>query len=161
VGTHVDAPLHFIPGGASIEHLPLAAMIGPAYVADLRMTSQITADTLSNARIPAGTVRLLLHTTNSERWSRDLPFTPDFVALSPSAAAWIVDHEIALLGVDYLSVQRFRDGPETHQILLDAGVVIVEGLDLSQPEAGEYELIVLPIKLAGAEGAPARAVIRR
>mgnify|MGYP003584304045 CR=1 FL=1 len=161
-GTHVDAPLHFLADGADVTALVLDTLIGPAVVAALPEVDAITADDLELLQLPADTRRLLLRTRNSEGWSRgDREFHPDFVALTADAARWIVGRGIQLIGVDYLSAQRFQDGPETHIVLLQAGVVIVEGLNLSQVVSGDYELICLPLKLAGAEGSPVRAILKR
>jgi arylformamidase len=161
-GTHVDAPLHFLANGADVTDLSLEALIGPAIVATLPDVEAITAHDLEALNLPADTQRLLLRTRNSEGWQRgDCTFRPDFVALTTDAAHWVVARGIRLIGIDYLSIQRFRDNPETHIALLQAGVVIVEGLNLAGIEPGDYELICLPLKLANAEGAPARAVLRR
>jgi arylformamidase len=161
IGTHVDAPLHFVEGGGTVERLDLDALVGPALVVDLPGVAAISADVLDGLALPPGATRLLFRTDNSALWD-DMAagFQEDFVALTANAAQWVVDHGVRLVGVDYLSVQRFHDGPETHQILLGAGVVIIEGLDLRAVTPGPYELICLPLKLAGAEGAPARAVLR-
>ncbi len=160
-GTHVDAPLHFVEGGGTVEHLALHTLIGPALVVNLSDCDVITRDLLEASGIPAGTERVLFQTRNSRLWSDpDQSFREDFVALAPDAAGWVVERGIRLVGVDYLSVQRFHDGPETHQILLQAGVVILESLNLEAVVPGSYELICLPIKLADAEGAPARALLK-
>lgn len=161
-GTHVDAPLHFLADGADVTHLSLDALIGPAVVAALPDVEAITAHDLEALNLPVDTQRLLLRTRNSEGWRRgDRAFRSDFVALTTDAAHWVVAQGIRLIGVDYLSVQRFRDNPQTHIALLQAEVVIVEGLNLAEVAPGVYELICLPLKLAGADGAPARAVLRR
>ncbi len=161
-GTHVDAPLHFLADGADVTHLSLEALIGPAVVAELPDVDVITARDLEALNLPAATRRLLLRTRNSEIWQRgDREFHTDFVALTVDAAHWVVERSIRLIGVDYLSVQIFRGDPETHMALLRAKIVIVEGLNLAQVAPGNYELICLPLKLAGAEGAPARAVLRK
>lgn len=160
-GTHVDAPLHFLADGADVTRLALDALIGPAVVAVLPDVDAITAADLEALNLPADTRRLLLRTRNSEGWRRgDRDFRTDFVALTADAARWVVARDIRLIGVDYLSVQIFRGDPATHIALLQAEVVIVEGLNLAQVVPGNYELICLPLKLAGAEGAPARAVLR-
>jgi arylformamidase len=160
-GTHVDAPLHFLDGGRSVDALDLDALIGPATVVDLPDVDDITAAVLAAAPIPPGARRLLFRTRNSQRWARDgSEFSREYVALTVDAARWVVERGIRLLGVDYLSVQRFHDPPTTHQVLLAAGVVIVEGLDLSSAPAGDHEVICLPLLLVGAEGAPARVVLR-
>ena len=161
-GTHVDAPWHFLEDGNTAEQLPLNAMIGEAFVAYLQEVDVITADTLAQLALPGSTTRLLLRTRNSELWETGVTeFRKDFVALTSDAAQWLVDQGIHLIGVDYLSVHRYGDGPLTHQILLRAGIVIVEGLNLAGVAPGKYELICLPLRLDGADGAPARAVLRR
>ncbi|HPE71181.1 MAG: cyclase family protein [Candidatus Competibacteraceae bacterium] len=161
-GTHVDAPLHFLADGADVTHLSLDALIGPAVVAELSDLEVIAARDLEALNLPADTRRLLLRTRNSAIWQRgDREFHTDFVALTVEAAQWVVARGIRLIGVDYLSVQIFQGDPQTHIALLQAGVVIVEGLNLTEVAPGPYELICLPLKLAGAEGAPARAVLRK
>jgi arylformamidase len=161
-GTHVDAPWHFLEEGSTVERLPLDVMIGEAFVAYLPQADVVTAETLTGLALPTGTTRLLLRTRNSELWERGVTeFREDFVALTSDAVHWLVDQGIRLIGVDYLSVHRHGDGPLIHQILLRAGVVIVEGLNLAGVEPGKYELICLPLRLNGADGAPARAVLRR
>lgn len=161
-GTHVDAPWHFLDDGSTSEQLPLDAMMGEAFVAYLPEVDAITAETLFQLTLPAGTTRLLLRTRNSELWETGVTeFRKDFVALTSDAAQWLVDRGIRLIGVDYLSVHRYGDNAPTHQILLRAGIVIVEGLNLAVVAPGKYELICLPLRLDGADGAPARAVLRR
>lgn len=162
VGTHVDAPWHFVQEGITVDQLSLDILVGPAFVSFLPQLSAITVSDLNGLVLPAGTERLLLRTDNSELWAADVSdFKKDYVALTADAARWIVDQGIRLVGVDYLSVQRYQDGPAVHQILLKAEIVVIEGLNLFEVEPGEYELICLPLKIVGAEGAPARAVLRR
>jgi len=159
-GTHIDAPAHFFAHGASVEMIALATMVGTAYVADLQTIDRITATDLEQLHLPPNVTRLLCKTRNSALWQRgESEFDPDFVALTADAAQWVVDQGITLIGVDYLSVQRFDDGPETHRILLEKPVVIVEGLNLAEVTPGWYTLICLPLKLIGAEGAPVRAIL--
>jgi arylformamidase len=161
VGTHVDAPRHFIESGSTAEQLPLEVMVGDAFVAYLPEAREITADILAGLNLPEGTERLLLHTRNSELWTQaTTEFKKDYAALTESGAKWVVDQQIRLIGVDYVSIQAYGDGPLTHQILLEAKVVILEGLNLADVKAGWYELICLPLKLVDAEGAPARVVLR-
>lgn len=161
VGTHVDAPRHFIESGSTVEQLPLEVMVGDAFVAYLPEVTEITASVLTGLNLPEGTERLLLRTRNSELWAEETTeFTKDYTALTDDGAQWVVEHRISLIGVDYISVQCYGDGPLTHQILLQAGVVILEGLNLADVKAGWYELICLPLKLVDADGAPARAVLR-
>jgi arylformamidase len=160
-GTHIDAPRHFLKNGATVEQLPLDTLIGPAIVAYLPNVTEIAASDMAALSLPDGTKRLLLKTSNSALWAKQQGFDTGFVGLTADAAKWIVERGISLVGVDYLSVQKYGDGPETHLILLGAEVVILEGIDLSGAEAGQYELICLPLKITGAEGAPARAVLRQ
>jgi len=160
IGTHVDAPLHFIEGGASIDQLALELFIGRAYVAEFDAEHHLDRASLDAAGIPPGVERLLLKTSNSEHWRRDnRRFEESFLAVSATGADWLVESGIRLVGVDYLSVAPFNDSVPTHQRLLSAGVVVVEGLDLSAVSAGWYTLYCLPLKLVGSEGAPARAVL--
>lgn len=162
VGTHIDAPRHFIKDGISIEHLSLDCLIGKAFVAYIPEVDIITAEILSDLSLPLGTSRLLLRTRNSLLWEKEITnFSSEYVALTNDAAKWIVEHRIRLIGIDYLSIQRYNGNPETHKILLSAGTIIVEGLNLANVAPGEYELICLPLKLVGSDGAPARAVLRK
>jgi len=162
IGTHIDAPWHSIPNGATIEQLPIDVLIGPAYVLRLPDVSEITGDILRKTNIPKGTERLLFHTRNSSIWnSNEMEFRKDFVALTLDGAEWISKNDIKLVGIDYLSIQPFGESMEIHNVMLKKGIVIVEGLNLSGVEQGNYELICLPLRLVGAEGSPARAVLRR
>ncbi|MEA5533266.1 cyclase family protein [Crocosphaera sp. XPORK-15E] len=160
-GTHIDAPLHFVKGGNSVDLVSLDVLIGKVYVADLSTVDVITMETLEGLSLPTGIERLLLKTKNSQLWENKVrEFNRDFVAITADAAQWLVNQGIKLVGIDYLSIQRFYDGPETHQILLQSSVVIIEGLNLTNVSAGVYELICLPIKLEGVEGAPARVILQ-
>ncbi|MBK7542744.1 MAG: cyclase family protein [Candidatus Competibacteraceae bacterium] len=160
-GTHVDAPVHFLANGTDVTQLALDALLGPAVVAALPGVDAVSARDLEALDLPADTQRLLLRTRNSEGWRQgEREFRKDFVALTADAARWVVARGLRLIGVDYLSVQRFHDGPDTHIALLEADVVILEGLNLAEIEPGPYELIALPLKLAGGDGAPARAVLK-
>jgi len=160
-GTHVDAPFHSLPHGSTVEEMPLELMIGPAYVGLVPDAKAILPSDLERLNLPHDIQRLLLRTCNSLEWAGGrTEFTPDFAALTPAAAKWMVERGIRLLAVDYLSVQRFSDRtPATHVTLLEAGVVIVEGVDLHQVPEGSYQLVCLPLRLKAAEGAPARAVL--
>jgi arylformamidase len=160
VGTHVDAPLHFIDGARSVETLPLKVLTGRAYVVDLRKAEVLDAATLEASDIPPRTRRILFKTRNSALWARKEPeFRKDFVAVDASGAEWLVRKGVQLVGVDYLSVAPFGDSKPTHRILLEAGVVVVEGLNLSEVSQGRYTLYCLPLKLVGSDGAPARAIL--
>lgn len=160
-GTHVDAPVHFIEGAGGVDTLPLDVLVGAAVVVDVGAATLITPAVLEASAIPAGATRVLFKSTNSSLW--DDPghvFRQDYVALSLEAARALVKRGVRLVGVDYLSVERFGEpGHATHHVLLAAGVVIVEGLDLRQVAAGAYRLVCLPLKLVGADGAPARVVL--
>jgi arylformamidase len=159
-GTHLDAPLHMIDGAPGMDAIDPARTVGPAWVADLtHLTAHVGPEDLEAAGIPAGTERLLLHTRNSDLWERDA-FTPDFLGVTPDAAGWVVARGIGLLGVDYLSVAPSGDPLPTHVVLLEAGVVILEGADLRGVPAGLHELVCLPLRLDGCDGAPARAMLR-
>jgi len=157
-GTHVDAPRHFVDGGATLDAVGLGPVMGPAWVADAVGHAGIDAALLEALDIPRETTRLLLRTDNSYA-RREAPFREDYVALTADAAQWVVDRRLELIGVDYLSIQRFHDPPDTHQILLRAGTVILEGIDLRDVRSGRWTLVCLPISLVGAEAAPARALL--
>jgi len=161
-GTHVDAPSHFVLKGKTVDLLSLDTLIGPTQVVNIPPeVTAVTASELATLNLADDTHRLLLRTSNSDYWVNDYnSFQKDFVALTPDAAEWIVEKGIRLIGIDYLSIQRYKDGPETHQILLEAGVVIIEGLNLDSIKPGFFELICLPIKLRGLEGSPARVILR-
>ncbi len=159
-GTHMDAPRHFVADGAPMDALPIDAVIGPARVVAIEDPERVTAQELARHAPRAGE-RLLLRTRNSPRCWATNEFVEDFVYISEPAARLLVSTGVRTVGVDYLSVGGYaRDGVETHTVLLEAGVWIIEGLDLSAITPGDYELVCLPIKLVGADGAPARAALR-
>lgn len=163
-GTHIDPPLHFIPGGASIDQIPLERLVGPAVVADFtHVATDIGAADLDSLNLPPGTKRILFKTRNSQIWHQARPeFTEDYVALSEDGADWCVEHGIRLVGIDFLSIERRgTPGHPTHVKLLSAGVVIIEGLVLGDIEPGDYELTCLPLKLLGGDGGPSRAMLRK
>jgi len=161
IGTHVDAPHHFLNDGRTIESLPLDVLTGPCYVTQLPDgVEAITAEALDGMSLPENPTRILFGTSNSRLWARgETEFQEDFVAVSEDGAEWLVGRGIQLVGVDYLSVAPYHDSVPTHRVLLEAGVVVVEGLDLSAVVRGFYELYCLPLKLLGSEGAPARAIL--
>jgi arylformamidase len=159
-GTHMDAPLHFIEGGQGLEDMPLTATIGECRVIDINHPEIITVDELKKHRIASGE-RVLFKTNNSAQGWPDRKFLTQFVYLSTEAARWLVAQRVWTIGVDYLSIGGYeKNGPEVHRVLLEAGVWIIEGLDLSRVQAGRYDLICLPLKFDHSDGAPARAVIR-
>jgi len=159
-GTHIDAPVHFIHQAAGVDEMPLAATMGPARVIEIADPRVITADELRGHSLQAGE-RVLFRTANSPRcWQADR-FVEDFVYISEQAAEHLAETRVRTVGVDYLSVGGYHaDGAKIHRILLSAGIWIIEGLDLSAVRAGRYELICLPVKLHGSDGAPARALLR-
>jgi arylformamidase len=159
-GTHMDAPKHFIRGGETLDKMPLDATIGPCRVIEITDKESIKPAELQPHRIRAGE-RILFKTRNSKRsWKSD-NFDKDFVFVSKEAAAYLAERRIMTIGIDYLSVGGFKkDGVETHQALLGAGIWIIEGLSLAKITPGEYDLCCLPIKVLGREGAPARALLR-
>ena len=158
-GTHVEAPLHFLPDGAPLDSLEVERFVGPARVIEVDGAA-VTSEMLEGVPVPDGTTRLLVKTENSARWAAGWgPFDERYVALTMDAARWVVDRGIRLVGIDHLSIQRFQDGPETHRILMRAGVAILEGLNLHGIDPGVYTLVAAPIRLAGTEAAPARAVL--
>lgn len=159
-GTHVDAPDHFLNNGKTVEGLSLDLLVGRAYVLHLPDVSLITASVLMQADIPPRTRRLLFKTRNSDYWSKgNSEFHTDFVGLSVDAAELLVSRNVKLVGIDYLSIAPYKLGTAVHTILLDAGVVVIEGLDLSQVSQGRYTLHCLPLKLGGADGAPTRCIL--
>jgi arylformamidase len=161
-GTHVDAPFHFLGGDApTVEKLPLSQLTGRVYILQLPdEVDSISADILKQAQIPPRTRRLLFKTRNSACWLQpEAEFQRDFVAVSADGAQFLVDQGIKLVGVDYLSVAPFDSQAETHRILLQAGIAVVEGLDLSKVSPGRYSMYCLPLKIVGADGAPARVIL--
>lgn len=159
-GTHMDAPVHFFNDGTGIESLPLEATIGPARVVAIHDSEAVGVAELELAD-PREGERLLLKTRNStDAWARE-DFVKDFVYIAADAARLLAERRVQTVGVDYLSVGGYkRDGRQTHEALLGAGVCIIEGLDLSHVAPGEYDLVCLPIKVRGGDGAPARAALR-
>jgi arylformamidase len=161
LGTHVDAPHHFINDGRTVEALPLDVLTGPCYVLQLPDGIEaITAEVLDRTEITGDMERVLFGTRNSHWWARgETQFQTDFVAITEDGAEWLVERGVKLVGVDYLSVAPYQDSVPTHTVLLKAGVVVVEGLNLAQIVRGFYDLYCLPLKIAGADGAPARAIL--
>jgi len=159
-GTHLDAPMHFIEGAGGIETLPLGVLIGPARVIRIEDPRRVTAEELGRHDL-SGASRFLIRTPNSDgRWW-EKPFDPGFCHMTREAAQLLLDAGMRLLGVDCLSVDgKGAPGSPVHNLLLPAGVVLLEGLNLSQAPPGDHELIALPALFAGRDGAPARAVLR-
>jgi arylformamidase len=162
-GTHIDAPMHFIRDGASIDHVQLDRLIGPARVIEIPDGVQVIDAAELNRHQWRGAQRVLFRTRSSVReWMKSNVFHRDFAYVAPNAAQMLADAGVLLVGIDYLSGEQFgAPEPRMHQILLGKGIPIVEGLSLEGVRAGDYDLIVLPMKMAGHEGAPARAALRK
>ena len=158
-GTHVDAPLHMIPGGAGVDGIPLDALIGPAVLCAFDDDVMAVTEALLRSQPLQGHQRVLIKTRNSG-FIRDREFHGDYTYLAPDGAEYLASLGVRLVGIDYLSIEQFHSGHHrTHRTLLGRGIVIVEGLDLSAAPAGTYQLSCLPVLLAGIDGAPARAVL--
>ncbi len=159
-GTHMDAPLHFIKGGKGLDEMPLDVTIGSARVIEIVDQESIKVEELIKHGIGQGE-RILFKTKNSTAcWGSDT-FVEDFVYISQEGAEFLVERKIRSVGVDYLSVGGFRkNGAKTHITLLEAGIWLIEGLDLSKVEPGKYQLICLPLKILKSDGAPARAIVK-
>ena len=159
-GTHVDPPSHFVLDGMPLDELPLEVLIGPARVVDVGDAPVIDREALSRADLE-GVTRVLFKTRNSRLWREAREFAADFVYLETAAAEALVARGVRLVGIDYLSVERFNfEQPTTHLALLSREVIVVEGLDLGAVAPGDYELICLPLRIRGGDGGPARVVLR-
>jgi len=160
VGTHMDAPRHFLKDGHGIETMPVDATIGPARVIAIHDPDLIRIAELEPHQLKRGE-RVLFKTRNSSHVWKTSEFQKKFVHIPQDTARYLGKCGVQTVGVDYLSVGGFEtDSAETHQALLEAGIWIIEGLNLEHVEPGNYELICLPLKLVGSDGAPARAVLR-
>jgi arylformamidase len=159
-GTHVDAPRHFFDDGPGAESLPLEMLCGPARVIELTTRKAVTADDLAGFDL-TGDVRLLLKTYNSRLWG-SADFQKDFIGVTEGAARLVVECGVKVLGIDYLSVEQFKaPGAPAHHVLLGAGTIVIEGLNLRDVEPGAYEMLCLPLRIVNADGAPARVLLRR
>ena len=161
-GTHVDAPMHFIKGGASLDQIPLDRFIGPVRVIDCSPEAKAIDAAELNKHDWRGARRIFFRTRNSRRgWMTDPKFHEDFTYLAPDAAQLLADAGVELVGIDYLSIERFGFAePQTHRILLGKNIPVVEGLSLQAVEPGDYDLLLLPMKIMGHEAAPVRALLR-
>jgi arylformamidase len=159
-GTHVDAPRHFYDGGTGTEALALEMLIGRARVIEIRPRGHITAEDLSGSDLSED-VRVLIKTQNSRLWGSP-EFHEEYVGVTESGAKYLVDHGIKVVGVDYLSVEAFKTpGAPAHHVLLGAGTIVIEGLNLRDVDPGVYEMFCLPLAIVGSDGAPARVVLRK
>ncbi len=160
-GTHVDAEWHFIEDGQRLEALTPDRLIGPCYVADLtHCTTHISASDLEAAGIPENSTRVILKTTNSDLWTTSpTQFQESYIGIAPDGAEWIVNRGLDFIGIDYHSVEPFKAGGKTHRIILGAGLIILETVDLRNVEPGHYTLYCLPLRIDGYDGSPCRAVL--
>jgi arylformamidase len=160
-GTHMDAPYHFVADGKKIDELPLDMMVGPVQVIQISdKVNLITAEVLKSVKMNPKVKRILFKTRNSQLWKKnEKKFQKDFVAISEDAAKVLVKAGMVLVGLDYLSVGPFGNAKPTHDVLLGAGMTLLEGANLANVPAGEYIIYCLPMKLGATEGAPARAIL--
>jgi arylformamidase len=159
-GTHMDGPVHFLHGAGGLDEMPLTATMGEARVIQIDDPREVTVDELRKHRLQPGE-RVLFRTSNSDRCWQSSSFVEDFVGLSEEAAAHLAQTGVQTVGIDYLSVGGYHaDGAKIHKTLLEAGIWIIEGLNLSPVTGGRYEMICLPVKISGSDGAPARAILR-
>jgi arylformamidase len=160
-GTHMDAPLHFLPGGNDITTVPLEEVIGRTRVVEINDVESIKADDVRDIGLTKGH-RILFKTANSKRRWDAAPFDPDFVYLSTDAARLLAEKQVSCVGIDYPSIAGYKKNEKpVHEILLTAGIWIIEGLYLADVSAGEFEMIALPLKIQGSDGSPARVVIKK
>jgi arylformamidase len=159
-GTHVDAPRHFFDEGGGVETLALELLCGRTRVVELTTRKAVTAEDLAGFDLRED-VRLLLKTANSRLWGTP-DFHQDFIGVTEGAARFLVDRGVKVVGVDYLSVEPYNTpGAPAHHVLLGAGTIVIEGLNLRDVEPGTYEMFCLPLAVVGADGAPARVILRR
>ncbi len=158
-GTHVDAPRHFFDSGEGVERLPLDMLCGRTRVVEVSTRGPITGADLAELDL-RNDIRVLIKTRNSRLWGTST-FDPTFIGVAESGARFLVDRGIKVIGVDYLSVEPFKTpGAPTHHVLLSAGTIVIEGLNLRDVEPGSYEMFCLPLAVVGADGAPARVILR-
>lgn len=157
-GTHLDPPRHFSDQGLTVDEIPLGLLIGKALVLEILGVPVIGRKELEHLPV-RGVERLLLKTNNSQLWEKS-EFSAEFAALSVDGARYLLEVGVKLVGIDYLSVESVEGDGAVHRTLLDNGVLILEGLNLAEVGPGEYELICLPLKIKGGDGAPVRALLR-
>jgi len=160
VGTHIDAPLHFVKGGDDVASVDLNILVGPAKVFHIKNDKEINYEEIKDLGIERGD-RVLFRTRNSDTdWERK-PFMEDYVYLATDAARYLVDTGVQCVGVDYLSLGSKENDPEIHTLLLNAPIIIIEGLKLGKVPDGKYDMVCLPIKLEGSDGGPSRVILRK
>jgi len=158
-GTHIDAPFHFDQDGKHINELELDTFFGPAQVIEVATQDGLVTREELIGTVSEGTTRILLKTPNSKLWDRS-DFEKGFASLSLEAAEWVVENGIKLVGIDYLSIEKFHSGDHAvHRTLLTNSIVVIEGLNLAQVPPGEYNLIALPLKIKDGDGSPTRAIL--
>lgn len=159
-GTHIDAPKHFIDDGIGVDELALNLLIGRTRVVEIPKRGPITADDLAAAGLRED-IRVLLKTPNSSLWGSGT-FHEDYAHVAASGARYLVEQGVKVVGIDYLSIEQFKsNGAPAHRTLLSNGVIIIEGLNLSEADPGMYEMYCLPLRVTGGDGAPARVVLKR
>jgi arylformamidase len=159
-GTHVDAPRHYFDSAVGTDELPLEMLLGRVRVIEVTTRKGIGADELAGANLSED-VRVLIKTSNSRLWGSP-EFHTDFVGVTESGAKFLLDHGIKVVGVDYLTVEEYKKpGAPAHHVLLGAGIIVIEGLNLREVDPGVYEMFCLPLRVVGSDGAPARVVLRR
>jgi arylformamidase len=159
-GTHVDAPRHFFDNAAGVDALPLEMLMGRTRVVEVTSRRGIGPDDLSSVDL-SEELRVLIKTHNSRYWGSP-EFQPGYVGVTDAGARHLIEHGIKVLGVDYLSVEEFKKpGAPAHHLLLGGGTIVIEGLNLRDVEPGVYEMYCLPLRIVGADGAPARVVLRQ
>ena len=162
MGTHIDAPRHVVPDGLTIDNMPLDTIIGPARVIEIKNPVSVEPEELESCNIQPSE-RILLKTRNSPTLTRKDGFNRDYVYVSPRGARFLKEKGVSVVGLDYIAIGNGNDWEsmmETHHVLLDNGIWIIEALDLSDVKAGPYEVICLPLRISGFDGAPARAIVR-
>lgn len=159
-GTHVDAPRHFFDAGIGVDALPLEILCGRTRVIEVTSRKAVDAEDLAAADLSED-VRVLIKTHNSRLWG-SAEFHKDYIGISETGAKYLVEHGIKVVGVDYLSVEPFKTpGAPTHHMLLGGGTIVIEGLNLRDVEPGVYDMVCLPLRIVGADGAPARVMLRK
>lgn len=160
VGTHIDAPLHFIPDGADVASVPLEKLVGAAKVFHINNSKEISLGDIQYLDIAEGD-RILFRTRNSETEWEQLPFMEDYVYLSTDAANFLAKKRISCIGIDYLSLGNKDNDPEVHKLILGTSIIIIEGLKLRDVTPGVYDMVCLPLKIKDSDGAPCRVIIRK
>jgi arylformamidase len=160
LGTHVDPPAHYFDGGSTVDQLPLEAMMGPGVVLDMRGRPWIDRQALESSSLGDHT-RVLLKTDNGP-WLLEPPFREDYVHLTEDGAKYLVERGVQLVGIDYLSIEQYKNpGAPVHRTLLKASIVVLECVHLLDIPEGDCEIICLPLRIQGGDGAPARVCVRK